>query len=465
MKGSISDDNYNQFGSAEGADMQPLPFSANANVNANNSTNMVPNLYTTSTSSSAGTSVANNLTEAYYKEKTNANNNDDDDYVEPPAALDPTTGVSFGSIDMTDYDEAQLLNAGHSFGSTSVMSSYAHYNGNGNGNGNRNNNNKHLEQGDASGRARNSATTTTAAAEAYAPVHAQVQNAQSQPAAGNANGMHVNFADADFDYAAVAVPPVDGGLEPAGYSFGSVMSIGTQDKLEIAGMSFGSAMSVSVRGNDVDAVDGGLEAVGTSFGSLSLATEDQRKLVRVLEADQESVEAMPTFLNAAKSKGNLLECSDTDSDGEDESAQQRSAQKSAEWEMLQATFQAQTNAMPQSASMPPPMFPGGSPSTLNIPNTTFQRDFSQMSAMSVGDEDFDFRENILPDQKPAAYDGVFSSVMPPPPGVYDYEYGRHGEDDMPPPPPPMQKQESDVVDWRQLETTYLNRGDSLAEEF
>jgi hypothetical protein len=108
--------------------------------------------------------------------------------------------------------------------------------------------------------------------------------------------------------------------------------------------------------------------------------------------------------------------------------------------MLQATFQAQTNSMPQSASMPPPMFPGGTPSDLNIPNTRFDRDFSQMSAMSVGDEDFDFRENILPDRKPAAYDGGFSSVMPPPMGVYEYEhdYGG-GEDNMPPPPPPMQR--------------------------
>jgi hypothetical protein len=116
--------------------------------------------------------------------------------------------------------------------------------------------------------------------------------------------------------------------------------------------------------------------------------------------------------------------------------------------------------MPQSASVTPPMFPGGTPSTLNIPSTTFYRD---MSAMSVGDEDFDFREHILPDQKPAARDGGFSLVMPPPTGVY--EYGGGGEDDMPPPPPPMQKQESDAVDWRQLETTYLNRGESLAEEF
>jgi hypothetical protein len=228
-------------------------------------------------------------------------------------------------------------------------------------------------------------------------------------------------------------------------------------------------MSVSVRG--VDAVDGGLEAVGTSFGSLSLATEDQRKLVRILEADgQDSVQAMPTFLNAAKSQGNLLECSDTDSDGEDESAPQRSAQKSAEWEMLQATFQAQSNSMPQSASMPPPMFPGGTPSTLNIPNTTFNRDFSQMSAMSVGEEDF--RESILPEQRPAVhdsygYDGGFSLVMPPPTGIYGGGGGGGGEEyDMPPPPPPppMQKQESDAVDWSQLETTYLNRGDSLADE-
>jgi hypothetical protein len=356
-----------------------------------------------------------------------------DDYVEPPAGLDPTSGLSFGSINMTDYEE-NLLSGGYSFGST-MHATNTNTNTHTNANSNMN------------------ANTASAATTA---------NARR----GSNNDMHVNFAEG---VAAAYVAPVDGGLEPVGLSFGSMMSIGTQDKLEPGGLSFGSMMSMSVKG--VDAVDGGLEAIGTSFGSLTLTTEDQmavedqRRLLRVMEADQESAEAMPTatFLNAAKSQGNLLECSDTDSDGEDESAHERSAQKSAEWEKLQATFKMQTNSMPDSAAMPPPMFPGGTPSTLTIPNTTFNRDFSQMSAFSVGDEDF--QETIIPQHVPAAGNFGFSLEMPPPAGINNYGGGGGGGDTMPPPPPVLQKQDSDAADWRDLEISYLNRGESLSEDF
>jgi hypothetical protein len=88
----------------------------------------------------------------------------------------------------------------------------------------------------------------------------------------------------------------------------------------------------------VDAVDGGLEAVGTSFGSLSLATEDQRKLVRVLEAENETPQQCRRFstrLNQEQS----VRVQRYHSDGEDESATKKRTKRVPNG-VLQATFQA-----------------------------------------------------------------------------------------------------------------------------
>jgi len=303
----------------------------------------------------------------------------------------------------------------------------------------------------------------------------------------------------DVPYPPSHVTPVDGGLEPAGLSFGSVMSIGTADpmKLEPAGLSFGSTMSYSVAkggpgsGGDMgggsgsgvpDAVDGGLEAIGTSFGSLSLNTNDP-KLLDTFREDQPNihnqyqpfnhqqlheqqlhqqqetaaVQAAPTFLRAQKSRGSLLECSDTDSDDEEKSAQ-ISYQKSVEWEKLKAAL-AQQPSQPQPpfgsirsvggsttrdtafAAMPPPAT--HRPATLNIPSTTFDRDFSQMSAISVGG---DFGGGMDDNYTPYSlgHDYFYQpQVMPPVRKTALHESDSSGGcNEMPPPPPAMKKHDS-----------------------
>lgn len=335
---------------------------------------------------------------------------DSADIAPPTAGLDADQQFSFGSIAMTDMEQARLMN-GFSMGSTM---SYA---------------NQPQEQ-DGS---------------------IQQQQQQQQHLAAGQEDPRVHFAAEHpkvlhTDGAVVA--PVDGGLEPAGLSFGSVMSISTDAKLEDGGLSFGSMMSFVKEGGAPEAVDGGLEAIGTSFGSLSLATNDRHNLLlETLKEETEvaSVEAAPTFLQQQKSKGSLLDCSDTDSDDEQESAQAASAQKSADWERLKATVEAQ-NYGPHVTAATAPSFPGAKPATLDIPTTTFDRDFSQMSAISVGDDFAGFGDQVVPaGGDPAVTDDVF---------------------DMPPPPAAIKKQESD--NWEhadQIEYAYLNRGPSLGEEF
>jgi hypothetical protein len=103
------------------------------------------------------------------------------------------------------------------------------------------------------------------------------------------------------------------------------------------------------------------------------------------------------------------------------------------------------------------MFPGG---TLQIEYSStldLDRDFSQMSAMSVGTRRLDFRRTFFPIEKPKVL-GIFignATQM----GVYEYEYDEYGggETTCHHRRHRDAKQESDVVDWRQLETTYLNR--------
>jgi hypothetical protein len=116
------------------------------------------------------------------------------------------------------------------------------------------------------------------------------------------------------------------------------MRVGTQDKLEIAGMSFASTMSVSVAG--VDAVDGNQPL--NKFDHFHRHGRS-KKTPFVLEAENESLEAMPTFLTSRKSKGNLLECRLPIRIKM--KAHSKGAHKECRMgEMLQATFQAQTNS-------------------------------------------------------------------------------------------------------------------------
>lgn len=325
--------------------------------------------------------------------------------VEPPSGLDPDQQFSMGSMAMmSDMEQAKLMN-GCSIGTT--MS--------------------YLKQPD-----------DEQDLEPY-PLDAQ---------------QHVHFTTGDHPEKG-AVAPVDGGLEPAGLSFGSVMSLGTVNtadlKLETAGLSFGSLMSYSVADNKPkapEAVDGGLEAIGTSFGSLSLATTDKERLIASLEEPKNMppvLEAAPTFLRHEKSRGSLLACSDTDSDDEESSsAAQQSQNKSAEWEKLKATLAAQNYTA--SASTAPPLFGNhhhmSASTNLHIPTTNFDR---EMSAISVGD---DFGEQVMPFKAASAHNS-FS-----------------GDAYSMPPPPAMKKGESE--EWEtaeQLEYALLNRGgDSLAAE-
>ena len=290
--------------------------------------------------------------------------------------------------------------------------------------------------------------------------------------------------------------PVDGGLEPIGFSFGSMMSIGTDvgmaasaaaGRLERAGLSFGSAMSYSVLGGSRHAVappvDGGLQDIGTSFGSLSLADGERERIIALAKREmmlEQNTSAggeayvTPTLLQQQKSTGNLLDCSDTESEDEDTSAD-ASAQKSAQWEKLQAALAAQDESMRTSqltASMPPPSFGIRSSMisntgqqlpypavglTFQIPTAGLDRDFSQMSAISVQE---DFNPSSL----------ATSSYVLPTPSVIQMDVY---DSKMPPPPAAIKKGCSD--DWStgdiedededaRLEYTFLNRGNSLASE-
>jgi hypothetical protein len=186
------------------------------------------------------------------------------------------------------------------------------------------------------------------------------------------------------------VPEPTGALESApGASFGdmSMMSVGTR-KLEDAGFSFGSQMSYMP--------DGGLEGIGTSFGSLSLDTTNRQTLFQQLEMAAGGPE-IPPMLNSTKSTGNLLECSDSESE-EDESQKHVIARKKSQaWERMQAsvannlstTGSGELMPPPTTGSgelMPPPPVPTDKTGTdISVPATRFDRDFSQLSAF---DDDF-----------------------------------------------------------------------------
>jgi hypothetical protein len=279
------------------------------------------------------------------------------------------------------------------------------------------------------------------------------------------------------------IQPVDGGLEPAGFSAGSMMSIGTiNTNLEYAGMSLGSTISP---------VDGGLEAIGTSFGSMtigggpnSMNTSGHNQLLpAVAERSRPTLPPQPppvpmdgvptTFLRQKRSKGNLLECSDTESDDDEQSAQASAAQKSAEWEKLKATFESQMAGGAYTSATVPPSFnpiatssaaraqrkiaaaePSQQPLVLNIPETGFVRDLSQMSACSVGDFQDEHHHN------PAENNSMQFSAAP----------GGYGEKppSLPLPPPPQESSltRTESGELRAFEMTLLNRGSSLAgEEF
>ena len=269
-------------------------------------------------------------------------------------------------------------------------------------------------------------------------------------------------------------------LERAGLSIGSIMSLATMPAavdggLEAIGTSFGS-MSIATRDATPGAVDGGLFSIGMSMGSLSLTAEDRALLINSLREDNIEIpailESTPTFLSAQRSKANLLECSDTDSD--EESRKASSAHPSADWEKLRATLAAQTAAMPSSSVVPPPFFPGArtNPSVPNqnnfmfpsgngefyVPTTGFDRD---LSALSVGDFEPSYLMSPSTDERDRR-------AMPPPAN----RYANHAITELslpqtlPSPSVPSKKEQNDQwVDVEQLEAAFLARGNSLTGEF
>jgi hypothetical protein len=149
-------------------------------------------------------------------------------------------------------------------------------------------------------------------------------------------------------------------------------------------------------------------------------------------------DAFPTLLHQQKSTNNLLECSDSEADDEDTTTA-ASAQKSAEqWNILQATLAEQDESLRN--NMMPPMLVlnssrqqqqherrGGHDTTttarieqhqsvsgrmFDVP--TLDRDFSQMSAISVG-EDFEPQERT-------SHSYRYSDIYPMQPGTVEQHY-------------------------------------------
>jgi len=168
-------------------------------------------------------------------------------------------------------------------------------------------------------------------------------------------------------------------LEPTGISFGdmSMMSVGT-NRLEAGGMSFGTMMSLGT-----NLPDGGLEAIGTSFGSLSLEPWNRERLFQALEVTGGGPEIPPMFHVEEKATGNLLDCSDTESEGSVDKPD-LGAHKSEAWEKMQASV-AQTQLLHAQSNevMPPPVnvpSSGKMVGILSLPTTNLERDFSALSS-------------------------------------------------------------------------------------
>ncbi|KAL7566161.1 hypothetical protein ACA910_011237 [Epithemia clementina (nom. ined.)] len=438
--------------------------------------------------------------------------------IEPPMPIQPNE-FSLGSFVLTDQDEIKLWHE-----------------------------DRQVTE-DTQSNARNNPLPTSDATEMHLPSHDWHQEIEQDHSSGEDKGdtaddsmvpIAINLtgrSDQELPFA----PPVDYGLEPVVLSAGSIMSVGTiisaVQKLEGAGLSFGSVMTFSTvanpnhnnnfnkNNNDDDgydcadpvpgAVDCGLEDIGTSFGSMTIGTnaaaaDMSTSPVTVLPPPQpafptaattttrepfpEPVWGTPMLPPAARqqrSKGSLLECSDTESEDEDDYPAARSsnsngrlmmsARKSSDWERLKATFlenqmhnSASGSGAVASFSAPPPLAAGNSyytssssrqtstswPGTLNIPTTSFGRDVSQMSAMSGSGGDEDAGNLFLSQQQqqqqlPFQYGAVPQyqiKAQGTACGTYDHY--------IVPSPPAAIQQQSD--DWHAYEASMLNRGTSLA---
>ncbi|KAG7369720.1 hypothetical protein IV203_027466 [Nitzschia inconspicua] len=194
----------------------------------------------------------------------------------------------------------------------------------------------------------------------------------------------------------------------------TMMSNGTNHMMKLEGHmpSFGTAMSLNTLKTDM--VEGGLmENIGTSFGSLSLDPASRDALFRTLEITASGPEIPPMFHSEQKAKGNLLDCSDTESENS-EDREKLVAQKSQAWEkMKELTItklkQQQSKESVGSEELMPPPVGVPVPTTLPqqhqqqresqkgliadftntevaIPTTTLENNFSTLSAWSAVDD-------------------------------------------------------------------------------
>jgi hypothetical protein len=329
--------------------------------------------------------------------------------VEPPAGFDPNGEFSLGSLALTDAEQMRLEH-GLSTGSVLTMDGPQRTMEPPRPVKQQATNNSYRHDGPRTAQ-------TFQEREAYRQKPSDARD--SQWAHDRSRRMQESMAPpTDLEHAGLSVgtmmsaKTIDGPpevpLEPAGLSVGTMMSWAAstgQGRLGQTGTSFGTQMSCAP-------VDGGLEDIGTSFGSLSLTGRPANNGAYWQEA---MAEATPTLLSLQRSRGNLLECSDTESEDESASAN-KSSQRSVEWERFKAAFEEQrhhhhqqqqhhhqtlpypqhheyhsnddtNNQYPMQA--PPPVRDTRSffEADVSVPTTTFDRDFSQLSAMS--DADFD----------------------------------------------------------------------------
>jgi hypothetical protein len=115
------------------------------------------------------------------------------------------------------------------------------------------------------------------------------------------------------------------------------------------------------------------------------------KLYRTLELAAGGAEVPPMLSHTEqKSSGNLLDCSDTESENSDDK-NKLVAQKSQAWEMMQTKLIQQTskgNSVGSHDLMPPP--PGKATFEnidVALPTATLESNFSTLSAWSAADDD------------------------------------------------------------------------------
>jgi hypothetical protein len=237
----------------------------------------------------------------------------------------------------------------------------------------------------------------------------------------------------------VPVAPMGGFLEPTGISFGDVSMHSAmtnfQMKLEDNGASFGTMMSYNTLNTtnhsmNPDMVDGGLmDAVGSSFGSLSLDKTNRDMLFKTLEiAGGGSEVPPPMFRSETKAAGNLLDCSDTESESSRDK-EVLTKQKSQAWEMMKTQLDKQTSkgaSVNSQDLMPPPVGVPQNNTNANsnknafdnieiaLPPTTMEANFSTLSAWSAADDEGEHTENDT-DGNGDNDDEDAAHIPPPPP--------------------------------------------------